>query len=52
MTLPSFKRIKIEAYKPGGSLLKKKSEILPIPNTTKTVISIAEIIFWISNEFI
>ena len=30
MTLPSFKRIKIEAYKPGGSFLKKKRNAIKL----------------------
>ncbi len=30
MTLPSFKRIKIEAYRPGGSFLKKKRNVIKL----------------------
>ena len=30
MTLPNFRNIKIEAYKPGKSLLKKKKNIIKL----------------------
>jgi len=30
MTLPTFKKIKIEAYKPGGSFLKKKRNVIKL----------------------